>query len=132
MTQKKILVVDDEADCRTFLKAILENEGFEVITASDSHEAVEKADAEFPDLVILDVMMETYTAGSNVVARLRESRHTKNIPIILSTALELGGPDPDASDAEKPMQAQDYIRKPVDPERLIASVRNLVGEPSAR
>jgi CheY-like chemotaxis protein len=129
MAQKKILVVDDEQDCRTFLKSVLENEGFLVITASDSHEAVEKADTEFPDLVILDVMMETYTAGSNVVARLRESRHTKDIPIILSTALELGGSDPDTSD-EKPMQAQDYIRKPVDPEKLIKSVKDLVGEPS--
>ena len=66
MAQKKILVVDDEQDCRTFLQSILENEGYQVITASDGHEAVEKADAEFHDLVILDVMMETYTAGSNV------------------------------------------------------------------
>jgi two-component system alkaline phosphatase synthesis response regulator PhoP len=128
MAQKKILVVDDDEDCRTFLRSVLEDEGFQVITASDGHEAVEKADAEFPDLVILDVMMETYTAGSNVVARLRESRHTKDIPIILSTALELGGADSESPDAEKPMQAQDYIRKPVDPERLIKSVKNLVGE----
>jgi CheY-like chemotaxis protein len=127
MAQKKILVVDDEQDCRTFLQSVLEDEGFLVITACDGHEAVEKADTEFPDLVILDVMMETYTAGSNVVARLRESRHTKDIPIILSTALELGGSDPDTPGGEHPMQAQDYIRKPVDPERLIKSVKDLVG-----
>ena len=127
MERKKILVVDDEADCRDILQSILEDKGFQVITASGGHEAVEKADSERPDLVLLDVVMESYAAGSNVVTRLRESRYTRNIPIILVTALELSNTDADTPDGEKPMQAQDYIMKPIDPERLLQSVENLIG-----
>jgi CheY-like chemotaxis protein len=129
MPEKKILIADDEEDCRLILQAILEDAGFTVITATDGHEAVEKADRERPDLIILDVVMETYTAGCNAVARLRESPQTKDIPIILATGLDLGTPSPDAPDSEKPMQAQDYIQKPIERDRLLSAVTNLIGAP---
>ncbi|MGO1356491.1 MAG: response regulator YycF [Alkalibacterium gilvum] len=112
---KKILVVDDEKPISDIVKFNLEKEGFEVITAFDGEEALEKANEEDPDLIILDLMLPKMD-GLEVC---REVRKTKDTPIIMVTAkdqeidkvlgLELG--------------ADDYVTKPFSNRELVARVK---------
>ncbi|HLQ96451.1 MAG TPA: response regulator YycF [Pseudogracilibacillus sp.] len=111
----KILAVDDEEPIADILKFNLENEGYEVIVAHDGNTAVELAEKEDPDLVLLDLMLP----GKDGNEVCREIRKTKSMPIIMLTAkdgeidkvlgLELG--------------ADDYVTKPFSNRELIARVK---------
>lgn len=117
----KILVVDDEPDALELIDVNLRAAGFEVILADDGREALQKARAIMPDLIVLDVMLPE-TDGLEVCKTLRRENATARIPIIMLTAraaemdrvlgLELG--------------ADDYITKPFSPRELILRVRNLL------
>lgn len=112
---KKILVVDDEKPISDIVKFNLEKEGFEVVTAYDGEEALQKVEDENPDLIILDLMLPKID-GLEVC---REVRKTKDTPIIMVTAkdqeidkvlgLELG--------------ADDYVTKPFSNRELVARVK---------
>jgi len=114
----KILLVDDEKDIVEFIKYNLELENYQVITAYDGEEAIKKM-SEHPDLVILDIMMPKLN-GYDVCKIIRAEKEFQFIPIILLTAksseideilgLELG--------------ANDYIRKPISPQKLVARVKS--------
>jgi two-component system alkaline phosphatase synthesis response regulator PhoP len=114
---KKILLVDDEKDIVEFLDYNLRQEGFNVITAYDGLETLEKI-KENPDLIILDIMMPGMD-GFEVCRRIRSMNGFQRTPIIFLTAksgevdeikgLELG--------------ASDYIQKPISPRKLIARVK---------
>jgi len=84
---KKILIVDDDQDIRSALRKILESSGYFVAEAASGKEGFEKADSELPDLIIIDVIMETFSEGFNLIQRLVTNERTKNIPRILLTAL---------------------------------------------
>jgi len=83
---KKILIVDDEPDVVAVIKFTLETRGFEVITAYDGDEGLNKAKRENPDLIILDVLMPKMY-GNTLAAELESSNETKNIPIIFLSCL---------------------------------------------
>ncbi len=91
---KKILLVDDDKDLVESLVSVLKQNGYDVVTAYSGVEGLKKLSAEKPDLVILDVMMETDTAGFEVVYQIRSTmptskyRDQKNIPIIMLTAID--------------------------------------------
>lgn len=112
---KKILVVDDEKPISDIVKFNLEKEGFEVVTAYDGEEALQKVEEENPDLIVLDLMLPKID-GLEVC---REVRKTKDTPIIMVTAkdqeidkvlgLELG--------------ADDYVTKPFSNRELVARVK---------
>jgi two-component system, OmpR family, alkaline phosphatase synthesis response regulator PhoP len=116
--QIKILLVDDEKDIVEFIKYNLEKENYEVITAYDGEEALEKM-PQHPDLVILDILMPKLT-GYEVCRKIKANTDYHNIPIIFLTAktseideilgLELG--------------ASDYIKKPISPQQLMARVKS--------
>jgi CheY-like chemotaxis protein len=89
MNMKKILVVDDEADVRDALSAILETEGYKVITSDNKKEAFKLAKAALPDLAILDVMMTTHYEGFELAKDLVNDPECKNIPILLYTSIEV-------------------------------------------
>jgi CheY-like chemotaxis protein len=89
MNMKKILVVDDEADVRDALSAILETEGYKVITSDNKKEAFKLAKAALPDLAILDVMMTTHYEGFELAEDLVNDPECKNIPILLYTSIEV-------------------------------------------
>ncbi|NJR49108.1 MAG: response regulator [Leptolyngbyaceae cyanobacterium CSU_1_3] len=83
---KRILIIDDEADIREATQLCLEiAKGWEVLTAGSSREGVEKATAELPDAVLLDVMMPDVD-GLQTFERLQANPITQNIPVILLTA----------------------------------------------
>ena len=111
----KVLVVDDEKPIADILKFNLEKEGYEVIVAYDGDDAIELAEKEDPDLILLDIMLP----GKDGNEVCREVRKTKTMPIIMLTAkddeidkvlgLELG--------------ADDYVTKPFSNRELIARVK---------
>lgn len=83
---KRILIIDDEADIREATQVCLEvAKGWDVLTASSSHEGLEKAAAEQPDAVLLDVMMPDID-GLATIEMLRDNPFTQDIPVILLTA----------------------------------------------
>ena len=77
-----ILVVDDEADVRAFLSAVLVKEGYRVVTASDGRRALEVAEQERPDLIVLDLQMPEQT-GTDFYRRLTKDEDLRTTPIIV-------------------------------------------------
>jgi two-component system alkaline phosphatase synthesis response regulator PhoP len=119
---KKVLLVDDEKEFVEVTRVLLESNGFEVVTAYDGAGGQTQATAERPDLIVLDVMMETKTAGFDVARWLRTNEETKEIPIIMLTAVNQEVPwrfEPD--DIWLPVDV--FLDKPVSPERLLAEAK---------
>lgn len=119
---KKILVVDDEELTTELAKTFLEKHGFNVIIAFDGEEGLSKAQAENPDLILLDVMLPTMD-GFEVCKKLKESDNFKNTPILMFTAKGL------SSDIEKgrAVGADEYIIKPFSGKALVATIRKHLG-----
>ncbi len=117
---RKVLIADDEPDILEILKYNLTNEGYEVITAKDGDEALEKARRTLPDLVVLDVMMPKKT-GVEVCHLLRAQPAFKETLIIFLTALN------DEATQVKGLEtgADDYISKPVSPKLLLSRINAL-------
>ena len=113
-----ILVVDDDPDIARFVEVNLRSAGYEVAVAGDGEEALERAGAIRPDLVLLDVMMPRID-GFEVAQRLRKNPQTANTSIIMLTAKAL------SADKVTGLQsgADDYIIKPFDPIELLARVK---------
>ena len=86
MDPQKVLIVDDEQDCITFLKAILEEEDLEIMEAHDGSEGLEAAKQQKPDLMILDVQMPKMN-GFEVFEQLRKDPDTQDIPVIMLTGI---------------------------------------------
>ena len=82
----KVLLVDDEPGVQRVLARRLEAQGYDVLTAADGEEALEKAHKEHPDVILLDIMLPK-KSGNMVAAELREKNDTAKIPIIFITCL---------------------------------------------
>ncbi|MFP3882316.1 MAG: response regulator [Actinomycetota bacterium] len=115
---EQVLVADDDPDILTVVKVNLELDGFEVETAVDGEEALQKATANPPNVIILDIMMPRMD-GLTALHRLRSQASTASIPIILLTARGL--PEDRVRGLE--LGADDYITKPFDITELAARVR---------
>ncbi len=114
----KILLVDDEEDIVEFLQYNLKQEGFDVLTAHDGNEALKKI-YENPDLIILDIMMPELD-GYEVLKKIRETTGNQDVPIIFLTAR--GNEAEEIKGLE--LGANDFIRKPISPKKLIARVKS--------
>ncbi|MFH1278442.1 MAG: response regulator [Candidatus Eisenbacteria bacterium] len=114
---KKILVVDDEVYILHILDFSLGAEGYEVITAADGEEAIDRARVEKPDLVVLDIMMPKVD-GFEACRRLKADPETSQIPVILLTAK---GREVDRQMGME-VGADDYIVKPFSPTKLIEKI----------
>ncbi len=119
-TAKKILIADDEPDILEIIQYNLQSEGFEVITAKNGNEAIDKAKKNLPDLIILDIMMPGKT-GMEVCNLLRQQPIFKNTLIIFLTAVN------DESTEIKGLEngADDYLTKPISPKVLLSKVNAL-------
>ncbi|MCP8315187.1 MAG: response regulator [archaeon] len=120
----KILVVDDEQDILELARVILENKGYEVITAKDGNEALEKVSASKPDLIILDIIMPRKN-GLEVCKILKSNPKTKSICILMFTVL---GRDSDREQGLK-AGADDYLVKPFSAEELIETIKKYLASP---
>ncbi|MBK7291995.1 MAG: response regulator transcription factor [Chitinophagaceae bacterium] len=117
---RKILIADDEPDILEILKFNLDNEGYDVITAKDGDEALEKARRNQPDLVILDVMMPKKN-GVEVCQILRSQPAFNETLIIFLTAVNDEGTHIKGLETG----ADDYISKPISPKVFLSRVNAL-------
>ena len=125
MAKGKILVVDDEIYIVHILDFSLGMEGYEVLTALDGEQAVEKARAERPDLIVLDIMMPKLD-GYETCKILKAGDDTNNIPVILLSAK---GRNVDQKIGFE-VGADDYITKPFSPRKLVERINALLGQSS--
>lgn len=118
---KKILVADDEPTLLQLVAFTLRLEGYEVVTAQNGLEAVEKTQREGPDLVVLDVMMPKLD-GFDVLQALKSDPETQGIPVIMLTGLSDDGSVVRGWDQD----VDCYLTKPFDPAELLSMVRRLI------
>jgi len=118
---KRVLVTDDEAPLRELVRGVLEEEGYEVITAPDGQTCLFEVVSRHPDLLVLDVMMPGMT-GLEVLQVLRQRPRTKDLPVVMLTSL--------ASDVDVLRGwltgADCYLTKPFDPAELVLVVNRMV------
>ena len=119
---KKILLVDDEADTLRTYSDILSSEGYDVTTASSGDEAARMIDGYRPDLVLLDVMIPGKN-GVEVARELSERQDTKDIPIVMITALSA---IPSVNGLDTIPGIRRLIYKPCRPRTLLESVDNVL------
>jgi CheY-like chemotaxis protein len=126
LSKKKVLIVDDEKELVEVTQVLLESNGFEVAAAYSGADGKQAAVAEKPDVIILDVMMETTSAGFDVARWLREQVATKQIPIIMLTAVNQNVPWRFGTD-EVWLPVDVFLDKPVSPEKLLREVKKITG-----
>ena len=124
MARKKILMVDDAATILMMEKMFLSKEPYDLITAKDGQEAVEKAESERPDLILMDIVMPNMD-GFEAVQKIRENEATKLIPIIMVTTR---GEEVNMEKGYK-NGCNDYVTKPINGPELLTKIRNLLEEP---
>ncbi len=127
MKNVKILIVDDDTDIITVLKAILENAGYSVITALSKKEGLEKL-PEKPDIAILDVIMETNQAGFELAREIRKKPDYEKLPILMLTSVgDVTGVNFQAAMSDPDwLPADAYIEKPIEPDELLEEIETLL------
>jgi CheY-like chemotaxis protein len=121
MPQSLILLVEDnEANIKTFSRYLIHHE-FRVITANNGQEAIEQAEAEQPDCILMDMQMPIMN-GFEAIQQLRQRPQFKTVPIIALTALAMAG------DREKCLEAgaNDYLEKPVYLKAIVEKIRKFI------
>lgn len=119
MKRKKILLVDDSGTILMMEKMILAREPYDVVTAKDGQEAIEKVAAERPDLILLDVVMPHLT-GLDVLKKLRAESATRSTPVIMVTTRG----EADNVEAGYATGCNDYVTKPIDSLELLTKIRS--------
>jgi DNA-binding response OmpR family regulator len=123
MSEKKILVVDDEDDILHFLDLVLSEKGYRVATATSGHEALTRAQLDPPDLVLLDIMMPQMD-GWEVLKLLRVDEATAQVPVAMLSART------EARDRVQGLQegAVDYICKPFSLSELLGKIEAIFAQ----
>jgi len=129
-SRRKALVVDDESDVRLFVRTILETAGWTVDEAANGQEALDLANEDPPDLVVLDLMMPVKD-GFETFRELREGVFTKDIPVVMLTAVnqfEQGAQLDEASVGTRCRVArpEGFVDKPVEPVFLLYTINGAV------
>lgn len=125
---KKILIIDDDIDLVETMRMVLENAGFDVIDAQDGQKGFNKIISDKPDLIILDVMMQSQDEGFHIAYQIRNTEEIKELPIIMLSAVgqETGFDFDEEKDGDfLPVNA--FIEKPINPETLIEIVKTNLG-----
>ena len=124
----KILVIDDDVDLLGTIRQILEvRGGYEVVASADGTDGLAKAQAEPPDLVIVDVMMPGIS-GYEICRQLRADSRTASVPIIIFTARG----QPVDRQAALEVGADDYLTKPVPMQELLERIGRLLARKASR
>lgn len=123
----KIVIVDDNTDYLFTMKTFLSRNGFEVETAPDGETGIGLIKKELPDLILLDVMMETTFSGFEVCRQVRNDPQLKNTPIIGITGMEdeLGLTFDKYDDADY-FSPDVFFDKPVDKDALLEKIKALI------
>ncbi len=121
----KILVVDDDPDFVEFARIVLEREGHTIVSAAGGGEALDKIIEDAPDLIVLDVIMDTVLDGLSVAQELGERPVYRDIPIIMITSIA----NTDYAElfpTDEYVHLDTFLTKPVAPERLVKEVNRLL------
>ncbi len=122
MTRKKILLVDDSRTVLLMEQMILKKGPYDVVMASDGSEGLERAVAERPDLILMDLVMPRMN-GLEAVRELRRNETTRHIPVIMVTTRG----EAESVEAGYASGCTDYVTKPIDSNALLAKVRDHLG-----
>ena len=126
----KILIIDDDKDFQYSTRIVLEKHGFEVASAYNPQEGIEKVQSEKPDIVILDVIMPDDFEGFEVAKKIREELGMKELPIILLTAVHIEKKVPYRFAPHEDWLPVDYFYdKPIDPGVLVTKIREFLNIP---
>ena len=133
MGKKKILIVDDDPDITEAMTVVLETQGYDVSGVLNGTDAMKQTEQSPPDLIILDVIMDTPREGFMFSRQIKNDPDTKDIPILMVTSVKdktgldfksVAG-DESAGD-ESWLPVEDFLDKPVQPEVLIEKVAALL------
>ena len=127
LPRKKILLVDDSKTILLMERMILANSAYDLVTALDGEEAVEKARAELPDLILMDVVMPRMN-GFEACRRLRSGPETASIPIIMVTSRA----EIENVEAGYESGCADYVIKPIEAQALLDKIHHYLGGDDAR
>jgi CheY-like chemotaxis protein len=124
--KKRIIVIDDDPDIVTFLTTLLEDNGYDTISAKDGQEGLDRVKAERPDLILLDITMPE-KSGVKFYREVRDDPELKSIPVVMVTGVmkefekfihtRRQVPPPDG-----------YISKPVDKDKLLETISTLLSQ----
>lgn len=128
MENTKVLIIDDDPDFTAIIRTILESEQYAVSAADNRTEGMEKIRAERPDLIILDVMMSTWSDGFEMSRELKNDPQYKNIPILMLTGVESKSGIEFKSNAGDPewLPVDGFLDKTAEPQVILDQVRKLL------
>jgi len=125
----KVLIVDDDQDFRASVRALLESHGYRVLEAESGHEGLRKVADDTPDVILLDIMMESSVEGYGITHSLRyrdEFAAYRGIPIIMVSSIEKSPDDSYAMSPEVEMIRPDaYLTKPLDIDKFLKLLREV-------
>ena len=128
----RILIVDDDEDYRASTRALLEGEGYEVVEATSGREGREAAHTTRPDLIVLDIMMESPVEGYTVVQALKfhdEFSDAAEIPVVMVSSIKEDPTNLFPMAGDVPMITPDaYFAKPLEIEKFLECVRQILSE----
>ncbi len=130
MEKAKILIVDDDLDLANAMRVILESQQYTVITAADKAGGMELIRTEKPDLLILDVIMSTWSDGFDMARELKSQSKFKDMPILMLTGVkDKTGIDFKSSAGDPTWLPVDaFLDKPVESETLLAEVEKVLSK----
>lgn len=121
----KILVIDDDPDFVESTRIMLEAGGYQVVSAANGNQGLNKVAQEKPDLVILDVIMSTVLDGLSVSQKMSEVQAFKDIPILMVTSI--ANTDYAALfPTDEYININGFLTKPISPDQLLGQVRRLL------
>ena len=128
MSKPKILVVDDDIDYVESTAAILEANGYEVVAAYDGKEGFEKAKAKLPQLMLVDLMMNTINEGYDLVRNIRSDKRFDEVPLIMISSAHQHKMFKDANFVpdEVWFPIDKFLDKPIDKETLLKTVSDML------
>ncbi len=123
--KKKIIIIDDDADLVTFITTLLEDNGYEALSAGDGQEGIEKCRAQKPDLILLDITMPE-KSGVKCYRELRGDSELGQTPVVMVTGVMEQFKQFISSRRQVP-PPDGYISKPFEPAALIDEIKKHLG-----
>ena len=129
---KNILVIDDDKDIVNAIRIILESNNYRVTTAFNGKEGLSRIEESIPDFIILDVMMSTETEGFDLAYKLKNHKLYRDIPILMLTSfpqeMAKQGPEKFQHIMGESWPVSEFMEKPVDPDQLLSTIKDILGE----
>jgi len=125
--KKKILLIDDDKDFLMATRLILEKNGYEVLLAENGRSGVDMIRSNPPDLAIVDMMMETWGEGFDVISEVRSMEKGEDLPLIILSGVDLQGPYQSFEPSDEFPKVDLILHKPVKAGDLIQHITSLLG-----